>query len=201
MINKEILEGFYIKKRLSAKEISIILKCSETKIHYWLSKHKFKKRSISEAVYVKANPTGDPFSFSKPTNNMEWFLYGLGIGLYWGEGNKLNKQAVRLGNTDPDLIRKFLEFLHTFYSIDVKRLRFGIQVFSDCNPVVAKNFWVQRLGVSESQFHKKVIVTKSTKPGTYVIKNKYGVLTVYFSNTKLRDMIVGAIEELRYKPS
>lgn len=52
------------------------------------------------------------------------------------------------------------------------------------------------LAVDGSKF-QKVVVTKARAPGTYKHKNKYGVVAVYFSNTKLRDSIVSAIDRLR----
>ncbi len=190
------LEYQYLKLGYSAKEISQRLKCSENKIHYWLNKYKIKKRSIAEATYIKSNPLGDPFTYKHPTTNNDWFLYGLGLGLFWGEGNKANMHAVRLGNTDPALIKYFLDFLHKIYQIDKSRLRFGLQLFTDTKPDVAKRFWCKKLGVDATQFHKTTI-TKQHKPGSYGKKSQYGVLTVYFSNRKLRDIIVGAIQGLQ----
>lgn len=193
---EEHLISEYSDKKLSAREISLKFGCSENKIHYWLKEYGIKKRSIKDATYIKANPFGDPFSTKKLTSNLDWFLYGLGIGLYWGEGNKANKHAVRLGNADPALIKFFLLFLHETYKIDSKKLRFGLQLFTDTDPTVAKKFWCKQLGVMPGQFHKTTI-TKQNKKGTYRKKLQYGVLTVYFSNRKLRDIIVNAIANLQ----
>jgi phage-related tail fiber protein len=186
----------YTKEKNSATEIAKLLECSPTKVNYWLKKHKITKRTISESVYIYNNPTGDPFRCEKNSSSQDWFLYGLGLGLFWGEGNKMNKHSVRLGNTDPGLINMFLLFLKNNYNIDESKLRFGLQVFSDIEPIVAKSFWIKNLGVSASQF-QKVVVTPSRAAGTYTRKNQHGVLTIYFSNTKLRDIIVHAVTELQ----
>jgi hypothetical protein len=172
------------------------LACSENKVHYWLNKYLIQKRNIKEATYLKANPSGDPFKSINIKSTQQWFLYGLGLGMYWGEGNKANTHAVRLGNTDPGLIRYFLHFLHTVYCIDQKRLRFGLQIFTDTKPLEARDYWCKELHIKPAQFHK-VVITKQGKTGSYTKKLQYGVLTVYFSNRKLRDTIVGAIDELR----
>jgi len=108
----------------------------------------------------------------------------------------MNRNAVRLGNTDPALIKFFLKFLTEIYQIDTQRLRFGLQVFNDSDPVKAKKFWQEKLQIEENQF-QKVVITPARAQGTYRRKNHHGVLTVYFSNTKLRDMIVGAMTELQ----
>jgi len=198
MIPKDLLVRKYVKAGQSVRDIALRLGCSENKVTYWLQKHNINKRSLSEALYIKHNPSGDPFVLKKPVSSESWFLYGLGLGLYWGEGNKANKHSVRLGNTDPDLILKFLEFLETVYDIDKKRLRFGLQIFTDIDKNKALHYWANKLNVDVNKF-QKVVVTKSVRKGTYRKKSEYGVLTIYFSNTKLRDTIVSAIEELRTK--
>lgn len=196
MFSKDVLLKKYIKERKSVRVIAKELKCSENKINYWLHKYRIKKRTISEALYSHKNPSGDPFQYKKPKNKEQHFLYGLGLGLYWGEGNKANTTSVRLGNTDPDLCKKFLEFLYEIYTIDKDRLSFGIQIFPDISKEEALQFWVNKLNVKKEQFHKPTL-TPSVKKGTYGNKSKYGVLTIYFSNTKLRGNIVSAIDKLR----
>lgn len=196
MISKKLLELEYIKNKKSVKDISKILKCSQNTVTYWLHKHHIQKRTISEAIYQRSNPSGDPFKFKKPKTGSEFFLYGLGLGLFWGEGNKVNRHSVRLGNTDPALVKTFIDFLIKIYQIDKTKLRFGLQLFSDIPPAEAVKFWTKFLGVEEKYFYK-VIVTPSRLKGTYRKKNYTGVITVYFSNLKLRDTIMTAIEELR----
>lgn len=195
-IAKKVLVDLYTRDCKSAKEISKKLNCSENKVHYWLNKHSIKKRDLSEAAYVKQNPTGDPFKFRKPKTKEEWFLFGLGVGLYWGEGNKKNRTAVRLGNSEPALIKYFLEFLETVYQVKKEKIRFGLQVFSDISPQAAQRFWCEALQVPPSKFGK-TIVTPARGTGTYKEKTQYGVLTIYVSNVKLRNMLVGEIEKLR----
>lgn len=202
MLAKSELIRLYLDKGLSVPAISIRLGCSEHKVNYWLSKHEIQKRSISNALYLKWNPNGDPFSVQIPKTVEEGVLYGLGIGLYWGEGTKASKTSVKLGNTDPELMRVFLAFLQKFYKIDSKRLRFGLQIFSDMDVESSVRYWVRTLGISRKQFYPKIIVTPYRGVGNYRKKTKYGVLSVYFNNRKLRDIICGAIEmeAMRNKP-
>ncbi|NIR49424.1 hypothetical protein GWO43_13020, partial [candidate division KSB1 bacterium] len=176
-------------------DIGVMLGCSDRKVDYWLKKHGISKRSISEAIYAKANPGGDPFTIQDPKTIDQAILFGIGVGLYWGEGNKRNKHSVRLGNTDPKLIKKFIEFLKVAYCVDVKRLKFGLQVFSDMSPRHAQTFWEKELGISSNQF-QKVVVTPARGVGNYRNKTQYGVLTVYLNNKKLRDVICTTIENL-----
>ena len=162
-------------------------------MHPHFHKYKIPKRSISEAVYLKKNPKGDPFKFNIPITEEDLILFGLGIGLYWGEGNKRNKHSIRLGNVDPNLIISFIKFLERIYCVDKNKLKFGLQIFSDISPLVAKKFWIAKLDISPSQF-QKVVVTPTRGVGTYRYKSEYGVLTVYFNNSKLKKAMDGLIE-------
>jgi hypothetical protein len=189
------LRSLYLEQKKSVSEIARIHACSQHKINYWLQKHGILKRSISDAIYLKRNPLGDPFLFRSPRNKRDAFLYGLGVGLYWGEGNKKNKLSVRLGNTDPLLIKKFIQFLTEVYSIEKSKLRFWLQIFGDMSETKTRNFWIKALNVQRDQF-SKTTVTPLSGVGTYKEKTKYGVLSVYFHNKKLRDSIVGAVQDV-----
>lgn len=192
-MSKDKLNYYYNVEKKSIKDISIIFNKSETGINYWMKRFGIKKRSISEALYLKNNPDGDPFSIKKDLNVELAELKGFGLGLYWGEGNKTQKNSIKLGNTDPELIKKFIEFLVKILGIKKERIRFSLQVFSDMDPEKARNFWIKELGVSRAQFSNKVTVTKSGKIGNYKKKSKYGVLTVYYNNTKLRNILISML--------
>lgn len=194
-ISRDLLTRLYLQEHKSAKQISRILVCSENKVNYWLKKFAIPKRNISEALYLKRNPQGDPFCFVEPKSNHDYFLLGLGLGLYWGEGNKKNKYSVRLGNTNPFLIHQFITFLRHTYQVRDDKLRFGLQIFSDTKSHVAEAYWARTLRISKKQFFKTV-VTPSRGRGTYKEKALYGVLTVYVSNTKLQADINQKIEKL-----
>lgn len=170
-------------------EISRQLDCSINKVTYWMDKYSIKRRSISDAIYLQHNPKGDPFKIKRITSLDEATLLGVGIGLYWGEGNKRNRHSVRLGNTDPGIVKEFIRFLTELCGVDKVKLKFGLQIFSDTNPDTAIDFWTSSLGVKASQF-TKVIITPSRGVGTYKNKCVNGVITVQFHNYKLRDIIV-----------
>ena len=191
-LDEKSLRKLYMEEGKSIKEISKILNCSVHKISYWMLKYNINTRSISEAVYLKNNPNGDPFIFNKPKTINDSWLLGMGLGLYWGEGTKADKVSVRLGNTDPELVSTFIQFLVKIFGIHRKDLKFGLQLFNDVSVGEALDFWQKKLKIDKSQFYKTV-VTKSRAKGTYRKKSKYGVLTVYYHNRKLRDLLVNML--------
>lgn len=174
------------------QEISVQLKCSLHKVSYWMEAYRIRKRSLSDAMYAKHNPNGDPFSFHEPRTVEEAKLFGIGIGLYWGEGTKANKNSVRLGNTDPKLVKIFIEFLEKIFHVQRRNMQFGLQIFSDMRPEVALDFWVRNLRIRKQQFYKPT-VTRSGSIGTYRQKSQYGVVTVMYHNKKLRDLLVSKL--------
>ncbi len=197
MIKKNLLERLYVKKKLSMKEISEHIGCSVHRVENWLKKYSIARRSISEAAYIKHHPKGDPFRFDPPKTSKDFLLFGIGIGLYWGEGTKANKHSIRLGNTDPELLKVFMKFLARFFSIRSKDFRFCLQLFTDINPADALDFWRKKLRIDRRQFYK-ITVTPSGSIGTYRKKSQYGVVTIYYHNRKLRD---GLVHLLRHQSS
>lgn len=175
-------------------QISKQLGCSHHKVAYWMSEYKIKRRSRSQAVYLINNPLGDPFKIKEPRTKHEAILYGLGIGLYWGEGNRASLNLVRLGNSDPALLKCYTQFLTELCGVKKESLKFSLQIFSDIDVDTALNFWTKELNVSKEQFFKPR-VTISGSIGTYRRKSEYGVVTIYFGNTKLRNIIAGQIAE------
>lgn len=193
-IDCKTLKKLYTKEKKSAASIAKIFDCSQNKINYWLKKNKIPKRSVSEAIYVKNNPKGDPFKLKLPRNAADAQLFGLGIGLYWGEGTKASKNTVRLGNSDAKLLKIFIAFLIRFFGIKKEDLKFHLHIFTDIKVNDAKKYWIEELNISEEQIYKPFVsITGSI--GTYRKKSEYGVMTVYYGNTKLRNKLVHLIEE------
>jgi hypothetical protein len=193
ILSKHLLEDLYTHKKCSMSEIAKRMKCSVHTVQYWMKKFGIPSRSRSDAAYLKHNPNGDPFLWSPPRTQADHILYGLGIGLYWGEGTKSCKTSVRLGNTDPALLKAFMKFLVRFFRVCHDDFRFGLQIFNDIDPEVALKYWMKILHVKREQFHKKVIVSKSGSMGTYRKKSAYGVVTVHYHNSKLRNILVSRL--------
>ena len=191
-LTEEKLRELYFGNKKSVADIARIFKCSQRGINYWFKKYGIPKRTISEAIYVKCNPDGDPFKFNPPKDFDEAKLFGMGIGLYWGEGNKANKNTVKLGNSDTALLRIFIKYLIKFFKIEKKDLRFHLHVFTDIDIDEAYKHWVRELKIKKTQFYKPT-VTITGKLGTYRKKSKYGVLSVYYANTKLRNILVNLL--------
>jgi transcriptional regulator with XRE-family HTH domain len=187
---KKEIERMY-KSGLSMKEISKKLGCST--VAYWMKEIGIPRRNISDAVYQRLNPDGDPFYIKKNLSAKEQKLCGLGIGLYLGEGNRSNKYAVRLCNSDSRIIKLFRKFLIQICGIDQKKLKYNLLLFNDANKKKALNFWTRELGITKKQIGS-VTSLKPRGEGTYKKKSMTGVLFIEFNNVKLRKEINNMIE-------
>lgn len=164
-----------------------------------MKKYKIKRRSHSEASYIKQNPNGDPFRIKKNLTKDETFLYGLGLGIYWGEGNKNPTiPSLRVANTDPNLIKVFLAFLKSIYGLNENRFSYSIVCFNDVNPEKARAYWAKELRIPPQKFGKITTIPKQGN-GTYKRKSKFGVCTAQGNNSKLRKLVSAKIEKLKNK--
>lgn len=194
-MQKDILEELYIKQNRSMQQIADATGCSLNRVDYWMKKYDITRRTRSDATYARHNPNGDPFTIKTRFTAKERELYGMGLGLYWGEGTKANPSSVRLGNSDPGIILRFIEFLEHIYGVSRQNMHFGMQLFTDCSFDEAIDYWTSILGVDKKQFYKP-IRTISGSIGTYRKKNQYGVVTLYFNNKRLRDILVEQINNM-----
>jgi len=90
----------------------------------------------------------------------------------------------------------FVSFLRQLYCADPAKLRFALQIFTDMDQGKEERFWQTFLKVSPKQFYK-TINTRSGSIGTYREKSQHGVLTVYFNNKRLRDLLLQEIEKIK----
>lgn len=194
-LEKDELENLYTVERKSAQQIANLKGVSLHSVNYWLKKHSINMRGMSDAIYCWHNPDGDPFTFTPAVTKDDRELWGLGLALYWGEGNKANKNIVKIGNSDPGVINIFMKFLARFFQVEKYHLKFHLHLFSDIDLNKAQSFWENALGITSGQFYKPT-VTITGKLGTYRKRSEYGVITLYYANTKVRNILVGEIATL-----
>ncbi len=186
LFNKNKLTKLY-SSGLSMKDIAQQKKVSVHKIAYWMRKFNIKSRSRSEATYLKRNPAGNPFKISSINNPMKIELLALGIALYLGEGSKKQQHGVRLANSDPKIIRLFLNFLIIICGIEKSKIKAWINIFNDKKYHESLKYWSKQTGIPITSFYSPII--RHRKIGTYKNKSKYGTITIVFDNKKLLDQI------------
>ncbi|MEO8105324.1 MAG: hypothetical protein ABI602_03220 [Candidatus Saccharibacteria bacterium] len=183
MLTKAMLEELYLYKKMPVYSVATELGVTQALVRKALQEFDIPQRSKSETAYLQH---GKSFRIKTDLSIDESILYGVGIGLYWGEGNKADEYSVRLGNTNPDLILTFVKFLNIICGVDKSEIRFGLQIFNDSDEYEAIEYWMKMLKCTRESFHKKISIIPPQGKGTYRKKNRYGVLQIYVSNKRLK---------------
>ncbi|MFH1792005.1 MAG: hypothetical protein ABH885_08520, partial [Candidatus Omnitrophota bacterium] len=109
MKEQGIVSGY--NSGLSIKDISVKAGVSTRKVRNVLIRNGVARRTLSEAHYIKANPSGDPFNILKTLTPEEDHLKALALGLYITEGALRHKHSVRFSNSNPGIVKIFVKFL------------------------------------------------------------------------------------------
>jgi len=121
--------------------------------------------------------------------------YAFGCALFWGEGNK-NKNAVRLTNSDPQMLSFFVDFLHKYFDIPDDSITFNFQYYLN-NGLTFEDivsYWSNQLGLPKSCLRKCIL--KSQYYTNTKIKHPYGIGSICVCNTNVVQQLYGSINEM-----
>ncbi len=113
-------------------------------------------------------------------------LFVAGIMIYWGEGDKVSKHGFRVTNSDPLLIKIFLEFLRKICLDDEKRIRAWVLIYPDLNAESCENYWAKQLGLSRKNFTKSIMIQGRHKSRR--VNN--GICTLSYSSRFLKEKML-----------
>lgn len=97
-------------------------------------------------------------------------LYILLTALYWSEGNK---KDFSLTNTDPYLIRVFIEGLREIFNVSNDKIRVSIRIYEDLDRENCIDYWSKVVGISRDGI-ASVNVLSGNKKG----KLEYGMCRI-----------------------
>jgi hypothetical protein len=125
-------------------------------------------------------------------------LHMAGCMLYWAEGSK-DRNSVKLANSDPRLVRYFLEFLRTCFDLTLDDVTARINCYTTPElPLEAiEEHWMTVLGLPRAAMAKATVNSLPTSSsGRKQGKLPYGVCTLRVKrSTWLVQHIYGAIQE------
>jgi transposase-like protein len=124
--------------------------------------------------------------------------HAAGVMLYWGEGDKANKNAVRLSNSDPEVVRFFLGFLRTYFGLEDSRVRVTCNLFADhvIRQPQIERYWLDVLNLPETALRASTVNVYS-KYSQKKRQNKlpYGTCRLAVHDTRIVQSIFGSIQE------
>lgn len=191
------------KEGKSYSEISEALGVPKSTLSDWLSsknwsqkiKEKLRKESIEETKVniVKLNKARGEvlkelykqaeIEAEKEFEKLKYHpLFISGLMLYWGEGDRVGNEKVRLGNTDPQMLRTFVLFLTDVCQVPHDILNAQVLVYKDLNNEKCRRYWSKETGIALENFYKS-----STLPSKQDEKRvPYGVCIVNCNSTYLK---------------
>lgn len=113
--------------------------------------------------------------------------------IWWCEGTKIRKdkrwknsyiRAIEVTNTDPKLIKIFIDFLRFDLGIENIKLKAQVQIHKGDNQSEIEKFWSIVSGIPISQFNKTIVRKKGNKIG----KNKGTFKVRTYDKIKFEEM-------------
>ena len=118
--------------------------------------------------------------------------------LYWAEGDKRHRNAARISNSDPELLKLFMRFLRECLAVPDERIRANCNLFADHlhHQKEVEQFWLDTLELPPSCLCKSVVNVYSK----YSQKKRcgllpYGTTRVVVHSVRVAQQIYGAIQE------
>lgn len=203
------------KKGLSIKVIAKRLNVAKSSVSVWVrdviltqdqlesleaDKNSFEvveKRRHSRLANEKEKRKMIMLQSSKDIQNISKHdLRIIGLCLYLGEGAKTQRGAVKLANSDPDVIKIMMKYFREVCSVPEKKFRCHIHTYSHLSVEKAETYWSKVTGIPRSQFFKTYsklsIASLGKKDST-----PYGTADVTICDTKLFLSIMGQIEKIK----
>lgn len=128
-----------------------------------------------------------------PLSKRELFIAGL--FLYWGEGNKANRNTVGVYNTDPTLIKFALRWFTECLEIPASKIRVRLHLYSDMNIEGTTAYWQHLLSLPRSSFGKPYI-KKTTRAALDHKGFGHGTCGIVAYNTIVKEKILMAIKAI-----
>lgn len=192
----EKIKNLYYKDKKSMREIAEKLGVSINAVVYFMRRKSLKCRSFSDANAVRFEKKKPSFEVRANFSDDDKKLRLAGVMLYWAEGYKSDKAGgVDFTNSDPNMIKIFMNFLRSSYIIDERRLRVLLYCYSNQGVDYLKKFWSGLTSIPLNQFIKPYVrESDGNKRGREMQK---GMVHIRYNDKKLLNHIRGLMEEYK----
>ncbi len=124
-------------------------------------------------------------------------LHIAGCMLYWAEGTKAHNQ-VELANSDPDMLKVFLNFLREQLDVEDSAIRLRVSCYlgNGLSAEEIENWWLTQLNLPASSLDKTIInIQPRLSSQMRGRKLRYGMCHLRVYSTQALQHIYGAIQE------
>ena len=123
-------------------------------------------------------------------------LFIAGLYLYWGEGTKAHRGNTIMTNTDPAVIRAFLDWANLI-GLPKERMYVRLHLYADMNAKKEVRFWSKELDMSLKQFRNPHMKRSLLSNLTYKTGFGHGTCDIRFENIATWEYITMALKRLR----
>lgn len=117
-----------------------------------------------------------------------------GLMLYLGEGDKSHYGRISLSNTNPKLIKFFIQWLINFFGISKKEIKVELHLYENMDIKKEQKFWQKELGFCKNQFYKTQIRKLRKSSFSYKESHRHGTCQIYFISAEKKRDLTMAIE-------
>lgn len=187
-VSKGTLSVWLRDIHLSAKQLRQVRDFNPRRIERYRETRRKQREARLELAYGKArHDIGE-------ITPRELFIAGL--YLYWGEGAKTTRHSILLANTDPAMMRAFLDWLD-IVGIPRKSVRVKLHIYKDMNAKKEIRFWCKETGLSSKNFRPPYVKKSNLSSVTYKNGYGHGTCNVVFENARVWEYISMALKRIK----
>jgi hypothetical protein len=117
-------------------------------------------------------------------------LFVAGIVMYWGEGDSKPQNPLRLSNTDPRMIRLYVQFLCNVLKVPPEKIRLTLILYPDLHNDRCRLFWSKTTGLHTRHFLKTQYIQ-----GHHPTKRlQYGICIVVVYSRQCKEKVLAWID-------
>jgi len=204
-----------LEKELSYTEIRNRLSVPKSTLSYWLREFPLSEERILKLRrqgWKKAEVKIERFrvvmrrkrelkeqeiysKYQKKFENLsKKVLFIAGLMLYLGEGTKRDYARIALTNTDPKIIKFFVQWLNEFLGIPKDKIKVGLHLYENMDIEKEKEFWRNEIRVQADQFYKPWIRKLKKASFSYRESYRHGTCAIYVLGVEKKRELMMAIK-------
>lgn len=188
-VSKSTLSVWLKNYPLSDKRIRELRDWNQQRIENYIKTRRLKKEKLLKEIYKQEKQAIFPLSKRD--------LFIAGLFLYWGEGTKSSEAQIAFANTDPAMIKFFVQWIQKSLNIPTEKIKVRLHLYQDMNIEIETNFWSKNLNIEKSQFRKPYIKDSRLSGLTYKNGFGHGTCNIMIGSAILEKKIMMGLKAIR----
>ncbi|OGN10190.1 MAG: hypothetical protein A3J46_04755 [Candidatus Yanofskybacteria bacterium RIFCSPHIGHO2_02_FULL_41_11] len=204
-----------LEENLSYSAICQKLKVPKSTLSYWLKEYPLSRERILELKkegWSKGEASREKFrvTMREKRENKERKIYDTyvkkmdklpteaffvaGLTLYLAEGSKRDYSRIALANTDPGIIKFFINWMVRFLKVDRRKLKAELHLYENMNIRQEEEFWRKEIQFSDKQFFKPQVRKLKKSSFSYKESFRHGTCRIMYGSVDKKTELTVAIK-------